>query len=88
MSSPYKKSAKDLAFDRERTKLKATIQKQNEELIDLRVKLNKANRDIEALNKTIGIMEAALQIPREDLIANMERTKKLAGFIEVCSSIF
>ena len=82
MSSQYKRTAKDLAFERERTKLQSKIQKLNEENIELKTKLNKATRDIESLNRTVEIMESAFQIPREDLIANMERTKKVASFVE------
>ena len=82
MSRQYKKSAKDLAFDRERTKLNSTIQKQEKQIFDLTRELNKANMEIESLKMTIGVLEAALQIPKEELIADIERTKKLSALLK------
>ena len=85
MNKPYKKTAKDLAFDRERTKLNAIIQKQKDQIFELTRSLNGANMEIESLKMTINVLEVALQIPREDLIANMERTRKIASFVEIMS---
>ena len=85
MSKPYKKTAKDLAFDRERAKLNATIQKQKDQIFELTRSINAANMEIESLKMTITVLEGALQIPREDLIANMERTRKIASFVEIMS---
>ena len=78
----YKKSAKDLAFDRERTKLKSTIQKQDEQIFELTRELNKANMEIESMKMTINVLESALQIPKEELLADIERTKKLSTFLK------
>lgn len=76
MAKP-KKSAKDMAFDRERVKLHATIQKRDQEIFELTRELNKYKALAESWENTARILESKLGIPKEEILASIEREKKL-----------
>lgn len=76
MSKP-KKSAKDLAFDRERIRLHSIIQDKDQEILRLTAEVNKYKASAESWENTARILEAKLEIPKEEILASIEREKKL-----------
>ena len=71
---PYQKTAKDLAWDRERSRLQSEIGKINRRLFLTMDELKEANAQIEAQKKRIEELTADLEkarslldLPREDL---------------------
>ena len=79
---PYLKTAKDLAFDRERTRLQSEILKIRKSLSVMSAELAKANETIEAQKKTIARLNEAVEkavdamgLSREDLKLLLEDTK-------------
>lgn len=80
MSKP-KKSAKDLAFDRERTKLYSTIQAKDQEILRLTAEVNRYKASAESWENTAHILESKLGIPKEEILASIEREKKLEGLL-------
>lgn len=74
MTKPYQKTAKDLAWDRERSRLQSEITKVRQQMFLMVEELAKANAIIEAQKKMIAELEAniekarsLLDLPREDL---------------------
>lgn len=80
MNKP-KKSAKDLAFDRERTKLHSAIQAKDQEILRLTAEVNRYKASAESWENTAHILEAKLGIPKEEILASIEREKKLEGLL-------
>lgn len=76
-----KKSAKDLAFDRERTRLHSIIQDRDQEILRLTADVNKYKASAESWENTARILEAKLGIPKEEILASIEREKKLEKFL-------
>lgn len=81
MSKP-KKSAKDMAFERERMKLLKTIREKDEENLQLRRELNQAKQSAESWENTAHILESKLGIPKEEILASIEREKKLEKMLK------
>lgn len=81
MSKP-KKSAKDLAFDRERIRLHSIIQDRDQEILRLTAEVNKYKASAESWENTARILEAKLEIPKEEILASIEREKKLEGLLK------
>ena len=76
MSKP-KKSAKDMAFDRERVKLHSIIQQKNQEILELTRERNAYKASAESWENTARILESKLGIPMEEILSSIEREKKL-----------
>jgi hypothetical protein len=72
-----KKSAKDMAFDRERVRLHAIIQKKDQEILELTRERNMYKASAESWENTARILESKLGIPTEEILASIEREKKL-----------
>lgn len=81
MSKKPQKSAKDMAFERERLKLLKTIRERDEEILRLTRELNKAKCSAESWENTARILEAKLGVPTEEILASIEREKKLERFL-------
>lgn len=76
-----KKSAKDMAFDRERMRLLKIIREKDEEILQLRRELNQTKQSAESWENTAHILESKLGIPTEEILASIEREKKLEKFL-------
>ena len=87
MGKAYEKSAKDKAFERERIKLSSTIQKKNDQIAQLTKELEQNKTLIASLNETIKILEDKIGIPKEEIIADMERNKRLLGILSIFERI-
>lgn len=72
-----KKSAKDIAFEKERMKLLRIIREREEEILKLTRELNQAKQSAESWENTARILESKLGIPTEEILASIEREKKL-----------
>lgn len=81
MAKKQPKSAKDIAFEKERMKLLATIRSRDEEIARLNAELNKAKQSAESWENTAHILESKLGIPTEEILASIEREKKLERFL-------
>ena len=81
MSKP-KKSAKDIAFDRERMRLLKTIRDKDEEILQLKRELNRAKCSAESWENTARILEAKLGVPTEEILASIDREKKLEKMLK------
>ena len=77
MSKSYTKTAKDIAFDKERTKLKSTILARDREIARLKKELAESKAHNEELENTIRSLESKIGIPKEEIIAAIEREKKV-----------
>lgn len=83
---PYRKTAKDLAFDRERTKLQGEILKVRKSLSAMTAELAAANETIEEqkkaivrLNETIERAVSVMDLSREDLNTLLSDAKNRAS---------
>lgn len=76
MTKP-KKSAKDIAFEKERMRLLKTIRERDEEILRLTRELNSAKQSAESWENTSRILESKLGVPTEEILASIEREKKL-----------
>ena len=81
--SGYKKTAKDLAFDRERSKLQATIRRRDEEIVDLRKQLDQANAESAMWEEKAKLLETQIGIPMEELLANIKRSKEIQALLRI-----
>ena len=72
-----KKSAKDIAFEKERMKLLRIIRDRDEEILKLTRELNQATQSAESWENTAHILESKLGVPTEEILASIEREKKL-----------
>lgn len=72
-----KKSAKDIAFEKERMKLLRIIRDRDEEILKLTRELNQAKQSAESWENTAHILESKLGVPTEEILASIEREKKL-----------
>lgn len=72
-----KKSAKDIAFEKERMKLLRIIRERDEEILKLTRELNQAKQSAESWENTAHILESKLGVPTEEILASIEREKKL-----------
>lgn len=87
MAQRNKKSAKDLAFERERTRLLSVIKNKNTEILSLKQEANKYKAQAESWEKTAKILESKLGVPAEEIIADIERHKRICGFIDPFVSV-
>lgn len=80
-------SAKDKAFDRERIKLHSVIQKKDEQISKLIAEVNQYKAQAESWEKTARLLEQYIGIPREELLAEIERNKKICNFLKPLTEI-
>ena len=80
MTKP-KKSAKDMAFERERMRLLKVIRERDDEILRLTRELNQAKSSAESWENTAHILESKLGIPKEEILASIEREKKLENML-------
>ena len=80
-------SAKDKAFERERIKLHSVIQKKNEEICKLIAEVNQYKIQAESWEKTTRVLEQYIGIPREELLAEIERNKKICNFLKPLTEV-
>lgn len=80
----YKKSAKDLAFDRERARYRNEIQKREDALKEANALLKERKSEIAALNEEIAKRDVIIcsltedsEVTPEILLANLKRDAKL-----------
>ena len=83
MGKPYVKSAKDKAFDRERTKLYAIIQDRDREIVQLRKELDRVKTENATLEQTVAARESQIGIPKEKILKNIERTEKITSYMSL-----
>ena len=81
MSKNKQLSAKDKAFERERVKLHSIIQKKDEEIRRLSVEVNQYKAQAESWEKVAKLLEQQIGIPKEKLLANIERNEKIFGIL-------
>lgn len=82
MSKYQQKSAKDKAFECERIKLHSTIRQKDEEIQRLNREVAKYKADAESWEKTARLLESYIGVPAEQILADIERNKKIANFLE------
>lgn len=87
MRKQKEKSAKDKAFDREKTRLHSIIQKKDEEIFALNSKINGLKLEAESWKMTSEILEKYIGIPKEKILEDIERNKKIESFIKPMASI-
>lgn len=81
MGKPYVKSAKDKAFDRERTKLHTIIQDKDREITQLRKELDMLKITNATLENKITALETQIGIPSEKILEDIERHKKIEQYM-------
>lgn len=81
MAKPYVKSAKDKAFDRERTKLHAIIQDKDREIVQLHKELDRVKTENATLEQTVVALELQIGIPKEKILEDIERHKKIIDYM-------
>lgn len=81
MGKHYVKSAKDKAFDRERTKLHAIIQDRDREIVQLRKELDRVKTENATLEQTVAALESQIGIPKEKILEDIERHKKITDYM-------
>lgn len=85
------KSAKDAAFERERTKLKSTIMRLKNENAALRTdneRLNTINAELKSLARFYeSEIERITGMSKEDFLKDVERRKKIDSAIELLSIV-
>jgi len=88
------KSAKDIAFDKERLAYRQKINALNNKIAyweiefeNAQLKYKHAEDIILKLDEEIDVLSKKLDIPRETLLADIERTKKAADALETLLSI-
>lgn len=87
MSKYQQKSAKDKAFERERIKLHSTIQQKDDEIQRLSREVAKYKADAESWEKTARLLESYIGVPVEQILADIERNKKIANFLDPTISV-
>ena len=85
------KSAKDAAFERERTKLKSTIMRLKDENTTLRTdneRLNAINAELKSIARFYeSEIERITGMSKEDFLKDVERRKKIDSAIELLSIV-
>lgn len=90
--SNYKKSAKDIAFDRERRMFKSQIKNLNEVADSLAEAIQMRDRRIKELENIIAAREETIayltdnKYTPEELAAHVKRTKSLANTFNILSN--
>ena len=91
MSKRYQKSAKDLAFDRERTKLNATIMKLKSENTTLRTDNERLYKHIDELKGAVSFYQSEIELitgmGKEEFLKDVERRKGLDSVIKLITLI-
>ena len=82
MSKYQQMSAKDRAFEREKTKLRATIQQKNDEIHRLNQEIVKYKAEAESWEKAAKNREDYIGIPKEKILADIERSQMLVNFLK------
>ena len=81
VGKPYVKSAKDKAFDRERTKLHAIIQDRDREIVQLHKELDRVKTENATLERTVAALESQIGVPSEKILEYIERHKKMEQYM-------
>ena len=71
------KSAKDLAFDRERLKFRQEIQDLKHEVTYWKAEANKNLEIANHYESIISVLETQIGIPKEELLEHIARSKKI-----------
>ena len=87
MKTKQQKSAKDLAFEREKTKLHSIIQKKDEEISELNKEVTKYKMSAESWEMTARILESKLGVPMQEILDDIGRSKKIEAFIKPFDTI-
>ena len=87
MSKNKQLSAKDKAFERERIKLHSIIQKKDEEIRRLSAEANQYKAQAESWEKTAKILEQRLGIPKEKILADIERNERISKYLSLIESL-
>lgn len=87
----HQKSAKDAAFERERTKLKSTIMRLKDENATLRTdneRLNVINAELKSLARFYeSEIERITGMSKEDFLKDIKRREKLDRVVELLSIV-
>lgn len=78
MGKNKQKSAKDLVFERERVRLRSVIRHKDEEITSLRQEVASYKAQAESWEKTARLLEKYIGIPKDKLLADMERNEQIA----------
>lgn len=78
MGKNKQKSAKDMAFERERVRLQSVIRHKDEEITSLRQEVASYKAQAESWEKTARLLEKYIGIPKDKLLADMERNEQIA----------
>lgn len=81
MGKNKQKSAKDVAFERERVRLQSVIRRKDEEIATLRQESAAYKAKAESWEKTARLLEEYIDIPKDKLLADMERNERIAKCI-------
>lgn len=94
MASSYVKTAKDLAWDKERSKLKSDIFHQRTHITELRAEVENLNlalkekqEEIDNLNSTIEQLNKILQLSPDDLKLLLDQERNRVRSTEVLSGL-
>ena len=82
MKNKQQKSAKDLAFEREKTKLHSIIQKKDEEILELKREVTKYKMAAESWEMAARILESKIGVPIQEILDDIERSKKIEGLLK------
>lgn len=83
MASAYKKTAKDIAFDKERMKLKSEIAKLCEEVLYWKVSAQKAQESASQFEELYLEAIDHLGIPKEDFEKHLKQTENANNLAEL-----
>lgn len=87
MSKHQQKSAKDMAFDRERAKLQSRIRQLSDEISSLNGKLAIKDSEIAELKNTIEILEKYIGLPKETILEQEQRSNKIEKFVDLFTAM-
>ena len=87
MPRHQQKSAKDIAFDRERTRLQSRIQQLSNEISSLNGKLAVKDSEIAELKNTIEILEKYIGLPKETILEQEQRSNKIEKFVDLFTAM-
>lgn len=86
MGKYHKMSAKDKAFERERIRLHSIIQNKDDEIIRLMQEVSKYKMEAESWEHTAKLLETYIGVPKEKIVEDAARSKKIAAFLDPITS--
>lgn len=87
MGKNKQKSAKDVAFERERVRLQSAIRHKDEEITSLRQEVASYKTQAESWEKTAHLLEKYIGIPKDKLLADMKRNEQIAKALSPIGAI-